>query len=63
MTDGWKQKSSGQSSVVEHVYRGFLPSFIILSFMPGLPALRGGVTGRLLLNVGVFAFFSDGFKI
>jgi hypothetical protein len=42
---------------------GFLPSFIKASFIPGWPPPRGGVTGRLLPNEGVLAFFSDGFKI
>lgn len=50
---------------VAQVYIDFLPSFTKASFIPALPAvaLRGGVTGRELLNEGVFAFFSDGFKI
>lgn len=44
-------------------YIGFLPSFNKASFIPALPPPRGGVTGRLLFNEGVFAFFSDGFRI
>jgi hypothetical protein len=49
--------------IISQVYIGFLPSFIKASFIPGLPPPLGGVTGRLLFNEGVFAFFSDGFKI
>jgi hypothetical protein len=45
------------------LYIGFLPSFNKASFIPALPPPRGGVTGRLLPNVGVLVFFSDGFKI
>ena len=44
-------------------YIGFLPSFISASFVGGFPPPRGGVTGRLFVKDGVFAFFSDGFKI
>jgi len=42
------------------LYIGFFPSFISASLRP---EPRGGVTGRLLFNDGVFVFFSDGFKI
>jgi len=44
-------------------YIGFFPSFNKASFIPVFPPPRGGVTGRLLFNDGVLAFFSDGFKI
>lgn len=53
----------GLDRIVWQVYIGFLPSFAKESFMPGLPPPRGGVTGRLLPNDGVLAFFSDGFRI
>ena len=49
--------------IVAQVYMGFFPSFNKASFIPAVPPPRGGVTGRELLNDGVFAFFSEGFKI
>ena len=48
---------------VAQIYMGFFPSLIRASFIPGLLPLRGGVTGRLFDIVGIFDFFSDGFKI
>ena len=47
------------------VYIVFFPSFTKVSLIPALPAvaLRVGVTGRELLNDGVFGFLSEGFKI
>ncbi len=49
--------------IVAQVYIDFFASFVKVSFIPGFPPPRGGVTGRLLPNDGVLAFFSDGFKI
>jgi hypothetical protein len=49
--------------IVVQVYIGFFPSFNKASFIPVFPPPRGGVTGRELFNDGVFAFFSEGFKI
>jgi hypothetical protein len=58
------KKSSGQKfDCSSEVYMGFFPSFIIESFIGGLPPPRGGVTGRELFSDGVLAFFSDGFRI
>ena len=49
--------------IVAQVYIGFFPSFNKASFTAAAPPPRGGVTGREFVKDGVFAFFSDGFKI
>jgi hypothetical protein len=55
--------NSKEQAFVVAIYMGFLPSFIRLSLFGTFPPPLGGVTGRLLVNDGVLAFFSDGFKI